>query len=202
MVLSNNTLQKINKRKSEINDFLLSPFIPRIKRWIRKSDETDDAFDKYLALFISANMFYNLWAKIKNPDLDYEDLGDGQKYRDTLELIDYTALPFTKEDVSNLIQILKDDNLIVEIKKKENRQWVLDGLAQDKLNDNLENNEKLAEYMWKTIYKIRCNLIHGEKGYEDRQIRLLNQTSIILKKIIEELVIRLNNLILGEVLNE
>jgi hypothetical protein len=195
MVLSNEILQQINERKHDINDFLLNPFIPRIKAWITKSDETNDAFDKYLALFISANMFYNLWAKIKNPNIDYEDLGDRKKFMETIELIDFQSIPFSKGDINELIEILIEESLIVEIKKKENRRWVTDGLAQEKLQENIDNNEQLTKYLWETLYKIRCNLVHGEKGYEQRQVRLLNKCSSLLKNILTNLILRLENLV-------
>jgi hypothetical protein len=43
------------------------------------------------------------------------------------------------------------------------------------------------------LYSIRCNTFHGQKGYNDNQIELLQPVCILLEKIIELLFLKLRS---------
>lgn len=41
----------------------------------------------------------------------------------------------------------------------------------------------------KWLYKVRCNIVHGEKNYDDtRQMKLLKQSSSLLEKVLTHLM--------------
>lgn len=184
---------KIDRDKRE---YLVSPFLRRINGWMEKANSTRDAFDKYVATFIAFNMFYNLWHKIKNPTAKEKQPQEGIKLMGVLELVNFEDPPNLTHLVDDLIKILEEDQLFVEIYEWKNKKLEFTGLAQDVLTKHRGQNDKLMKYILKTLYKIRCNLVHGEKGYEDRQIRLLNKSSEILKVkllyLINQINLRLN----------
>jgi hypothetical protein len=194
-MLSEEKLEKIKVNIEENRIYLINPFTERIRQWISKSDTTTDAFDKYISLFIAFNMFYNLWNRVKNPEKKEIRENDGVKVMNVIELIEPSRFPISKEDIIKLTDILIEDRLVVEIYSWNNKKLVLEGFAQDLLCNNMQNNDKLIHYLIKTLYKIRCNLVHGEKGYEERQLRLLNQSSKILRDLLEQLLTILQNLV-------
>jgi hypothetical protein len=49
--------------------------------------------------------------------------------------------------------------------------------------------EQTVDLLLKWLYKVRCNLVHGEKNYNDeRQKNLLKQSSSLLIKILTHLL--------------
>ena len=180
------TRKHIQQNEKNIQNNYLKPFLPRIVRWIKKADSTPDKFDKYLTLFIATNISYNLWAKIKNPQHSETHIGDKNNFMALRELIENHDVFLHKIDVRSLVKILDDNNLIVKIKIKnrKNKKCEDEGLAQDLLRKNQNNSEKTIEYIWETLYITRCNLVHGEKGYEERQIKSLDCCSKMLRRIL------------------
>ena len=195
-MVSTKLLSKINtgENKRDIHYFLLEPFLPRISKWVKKADDEKDVFDKYLALFIATNMTYNLWAKVKNTERKELIFKDSQTFMDLRELIRNHEEFLQDINLKNLTDILHRDNLVVEIVRynKQTKKYEIEGLAQNILTRENISAERTTYYLWKTLYKIRCNLVHGEKGYEDKQIRLLTCASKILRKVLIK--------ILGEIL--
>jgi hypothetical protein len=55
-----------------------------------------------------------------------------------------------------------------------------------------ENDADMAiETLLKWLYKVRCNLVHGEKSYRDmHQRKLLEKSSFLLDKVLESLLDR------------
>ncbi|MFW9879735.1 MAG: hypothetical protein ACFFG0_42210 [Candidatus Thorarchaeota archaeon] len=175
-------------------DYLVTPFLTRIGNWMKKANLTKDSFDKYIANFIAFNMLYNLWHKMKNPKAKEKQSRDCAKLMATLELIDLNCPLKIKDDVDKLRDILIKYGLVVEIYEWKNKKYEFVGLAQDVLEEYCDENEESIKYLLKTLYKIRCNLVHGEKDYEERQNKLLNQSSFILEKILFYLIGRLEKL--------
>ena len=65
-----NIYKKTNSEKKNIVYNWLIVYMPKIENWIKKSDNSDDVFDKYIALFIATNITYNIWTKAKNSKID------------------------------------------------------------------------------------------------------------------------------------
>lgn len=52
-----------------------------------------------------------------------------------------------------------------------------------------ENPDKTVEMLLKWLYKVRCNIVHGEKNYDDSlQKKLLEQSSSLLEKALAHLM--------------
>lgn len=54
-----------------------------------------------------------------------------------------------------------------------------------------ENKDEAVELLVKWLYKVRCNLIHGNKSYKDTdQGKLLEKSSYLLDKILDHLLMK------------
>lgn len=203
MKISRKTRQIIEEDIGFKRDDLISPSLARITRWIKKSDRSKDEFDKYLAIFIAFNMFYNLWHKLRYPSKEEMYQSDSAKMQQTINLMNLDEnIPIDRKDITKLMDILTRDRLLCKIyktipdpSKPGKRKRILDGLAQELLTKYPENNERTMCYLLKSLYKIRCNLVHGEKAYVDGQRRLLKQSTIILKRILVYLIDQLKDLV-------
>ena len=67
--------------------------------------------------------------------------------------------------------------------------------------NNLKSNdlESRMEGVLTFLYEVRCNLFHGDKGYENQQIQVLQTLNVILEKIVEILFERFQKFIEAEI---
>jgi len=150
--------------------------VEHICEWVKKSNEDNDPFDKFISLFIAFNMFYNLYALYKDPYTDLEH-GDRDKALSTLELLDKTA--FFNQHRDQLSSLgLECEKFTVEVRtnrKKENVSMRLSELV------NKNKKKDATDLALKILYSIRCNLVHGEKGRDEPQKELLETATALLK---------------------
>ncbi|MCK4744940.1 hypothetical protein KAS41_02675 [Candidatus Parcubacteria bacterium] len=184
--------KKLKEMNNNISINLLSEYLEKSKRWLNKHDDNDDFFDKYLSLFIAVNIVYNLWAKIKNPDVNFDNGGDKKRF---LEIRKDIIKIFSQEKfichIDNLIRILDSNSLYLKVVEEKSKKDIKDALNDV---DSFDNKDKKAEIIWQSFYVIRCNLIHGEKGYNNKQEELLKFVYPILKSCLEEVIKRLETL--------
>jgi hypothetical protein len=162
--------------------------LKRVVRWIEKSNSNDDSFDKFISLFIAFNMFYSLYALYKNPKAVLEG-NDKQNALATAELLN--KIDFFDRN-SRIIGDFSDkcQRFIVEVSGKD---------ASDQLKAQIDKEEKenVIDLSFEMLYKIRCNLVHGEKEYHLSQGDLLGASSMLLRAYLGDLLSkfeeRLNN---------
>lgn len=172
-------------RKDE-RDMLLN----KIEEWKLKAQSEPDPFNKYISIFISFNILYNLYKKTENPRADLT-VDDRKRATEILFLLDTEILyqvirPCLKEYL-NLIPIYKDEYWNRKDSTPINR--VLgEAFAR-------RDTKKTMEMLLKWLYKVRCNLVHGEKDYNDqRQKQMLAMSSTLMEKILDHALESYRNL--------
>lgn len=149
--------------------------ICKIIEWIKKSEKEKDGFNKFFAIWVAFNNFYNICSDKKS---------EKKRIEESLRFLE-------KEDKEKIIEKLSDDI----------NNW-LDTIAVLRFRYGNENlNEKCKEYLKNgkyecalkylmfCLYAIRCNLFHGEKRVQsDRQNTILIQAYKFLKTIFSVLL--------------
>ena len=156
----------------------------KIVEWQEKAQHETDPFNKYVSIFIAFNIFYNLYKKTKNPSADLT-------YRDKSRAIETTSLL----DETQLFESLKHDlsEYIAFIPAYRDEYWnkkdqVPINVALEEAFEK-EDKKRIVEVLLKWLYKVRCNLVHGEKNYDDqRQRRLLEMSGSLLERVLQNAV--------------
>lgn len=154
--------------------------LKKIEQWKRKAMNETDPFDRYLSIFIAYNIFYNLYKKTENPSADLI-------YGDSTRAIEVQSLIGSSKLLKLLEPNLKEYFELIPIYREEywGRQKevpIYETLVAAYYD---ENAEKTIEMLLKWLYKVRCNLVHGEKNYDDKlQKKLLTQSSLLLRTIL------------------
>lgn len=154
--------------------------LTKIEEWEEKARNEDDPFNKYLSVFIAYNIFYNLYKKTEDRSADLT-FGDRLRAIEILPLIDENGLFQSLEhELSAYIAFIpiytdeyweKNDTIPINASLEEAFQ------KKDK--------KTTMEMLLKWLYKVRCNLVHGEKNYNDKnQKKLLKMSSSLLEKVL------------------
>lgn len=184
-------LKKNQVERDNIKYLFLEIYLKKTEKWLDKHNNEDDFFDRYLSLFIAVNIVYELWRKIVGKYSDYEDKRDFKNLGK--DIIDNKV----KDDIvrffsSELFAFTEREHLRIEVGTKKDKEEV------KKVFDKSVGDDEKFEVVWEAFYSVRCNLVHGEKSYEDKQERLLEliypQLRLCLVDAIKKLKV-LNNLL-------
>lgn len=164
--------------------------VEKIEEWQEKSHQETDPFNKYLSIFIAYNIFYNLYWKTMHPRDDLSR-GDSQRAIATYELVNNP-----NQLIQSLKPLLKD--YLKAIPRFREEYWPSNyARNKEQISDLLkkavkENDSRTAVQMiLKWLYKVRCNLVHGEKNYNDQDQReLLDGSSSIMQIIVQHMMER------------
>jgi hypothetical protein len=155
--------------------------LAKIHEWRTKARKEMDPFNRYLSLFIAYNIFYNLYKKTQDPkaDLFY---GDSARAVETQSLVDSDLL--FKMLKSELVEYVS----FIPLYREESWEGVpICKTLAKALND--KNPHMVVDMLLKWLYKVRCNIVHGEKNYDDSlQKQLLEQSSSLLEKVLAHLM--------------
>jgi len=177
---------KNQKEVVDVEERERNKLLGKIDEWRRKAILEEDSFNKYISIFIAYNIFYNLYEKTRNPSVDLTN-GDSRRAIATLDLVDTTrlfqGLRTDIEDYAAIIPAFREEFW----PKKGSRERIAISMAlKSALKE--ENAEMAIEMLLKWLYKVRCNLIHGEKNYDDKiQEKLLAKSSLLLDAILEHM---------------
>lgn len=162
--------------------------LEKVEEWQNKANRETDPFNRYVSFSIAYNIFYNLYAKRKS----WSDFarGDSNRATTTISLVEVDQLFRTIE--SDLRKYL----LIIPIFREE--YWPTRSSSKrvpiaETLRASFEagNAGEAIDMLIKWLYKVRCNLVHGEKSYhDDNQKNLLEMSSLLLDKILQHLITR------------
>ncbi len=158
----------------------------KIHEWWLKGRKEEDPFDKYVSIFITYNMLYNLYAKTRYPGTDSSRDDRGKAIR-MLELVSEPG-----RLVHRLDDYLGDYLNFIPIYSEEYWEGKIGIPISDALRFAYREGwaKETIELLLKWLYKVRCNLFHGDKDYDDaKQSKLLKMSSTILDIILSELVI-------------
>lgn len=153
----------------------------RIEEWRTKAARERDAFNRYVSLFTAYNVFYSLYEKTKNPAAKFRDLYGAIS---TLDLITDRSLLFkeVRPDLEDYVRI-------IPVYREEFWPPTQKGMEKVPIASSLkraleeENADQAVEMLIKWLYRVRCNLVHGGKDFNDEgQKELLAKSSILLDK--------------------
>lgn len=166
--------------------------------WIDKATRPSeyDCFDKYFSLFVAYNRLY--------AQATFVLAGRGQ-----INLGNRRTFPDTKAATCYVVQYLGASEIITQIDNDASAKDALATLAHlieneefyirlDMVTGNRQRekdvellgalrspcNAKRASAILQALYSIRCNMLHGHKGFNEVQCELLRPASVLLGKIV------------------
>ncbi len=165
-------------------------------RWINKTlgnpeENIENLMDRYISFFIAFNALYQQIAIQEYNNPKYGDKSAATKY--TMDYIgadqylesiikDNSA----KNSLDQIIEILKGDQFCISIEKNGYLDKIADHELANKLNSN--DNVKIAFAILTFLYQVRCNIFHGAKSFEDKQIIVLRPANTLLQKTVNFLM--------------
>jgi len=164
--------------------------LEKVGEWTAKARVESDPFNKYVSMFIAYNIFYNLYAW-KRSNGSYEDYSgkDSRNATATISLVKADKL------LKSIAPELPEYLLIIPVFREE--YWPRKKPSGVPIAQTLKASFKDGDAMnaidllIKWLYKVRCNLVHGEKSYKDeKQRKLLEISTGLLDKILQHLVSR------------
>lgn len=174
--------------------------------WIEKANQyshrqLSDYFDKFISLYI---VFNALYMEIMN-EFALEGHPVTKDFRDKKAATDYVIQYLKSKYYINLLINDQDSQnhwqAICDIITSNKFNIILDwGIPQNHLdiellNDLLSNSvNKKAKAILSILYYVRCNMFHGHKNFEQRQIELLVPLNYFLEKTIQILMGKLNQI--------
>ncbi len=179
------------------------------ERWNEKCKglykyETFDFYDlSFLDLY---NALYNVIVRTKERiDKITMEKGDRKKAINcmVMELSEELSVlenffiqPEIITNVERIVEMLEQEEFGVSFKDGEHSSE-----NDKKISANLKsaNLKKRIEGVLTFLYEVRCNLFHGDKGYENQQIQVLETLNVLLEKIVEILFNRFRKFIEAEI---
>jgi len=192
---------------------MISPeLIDFYQRWLQKAEiyqnqNLQECFDKFFTLYVAYNRLYIELALscAKRGVWRWSYISDGlaaksnvQSYLGNLYIV--KALENDNactQALSSVIDLLERKIFTIKwdvlhrarkyIKQKPNRiirdnkeddSFLLEGLRSEKA-------DRKVGAILDLIYSIRCNMFHGQKGYNDEQIQILSPVTTLLIKIMD-----------------
>ena len=178
-----------------------------------KKEELPELFDKFFSLYVVYNALYGETAAYLSRKAKANGTNDhkleGDTFPDDKAATQYVisfltsrgllqsleANESTKEAINQIKMLIGKDNnfrfrICVHPVSGEHLPNEDNELSQSL---NSDDNGKKAKAILKLIYRTRCNMFHGRKGFEPVQRELLVSLSIILEKIVDQLYRKLDS---------
>jgi hypothetical protein len=170
-------------------------------RWLQKADNINNGdiaslIDKYITLFIGYNFLYNI-VPVKKAQ---ETGNQREEVRDRAGATTFTINFIGAEAIS---KYLTDHGLDAQVEGLANAMphFNIDlnkGTPQPKRDKALVKGLRSADAdtkilaLMKTLYSIRCNIVHGEKGLHQYQEMLLLPAIQLLRALVPLVYNRVN----------
>ena len=190
-------------KKYQLNDFY--------GRWREKAnaynaDSLSDNFDKFFTLFVIYNRIYNVVVVILNDQGELDNLrkqGKIQKNKkepDDNKAATVCVAHFLRHELQQIVDA--NNYSITEFKNIiANHVFNIDlKYGQPQRNKDLAllhglesgNNVLTVEALLTILYKIRCNVFHAEKGYNEEQKMILAPANVCLQNMVDRLIQQVN----------
>jgi len=155
--------------------------LAEIEGWIQRAEKEREPFDRYVSYFTAFNMLYNLYAKEMDAGVDLA-FGDRKRAIRAADLVaDKGAL------LEDLRQPLKDYLETIPAFREEYWGRSHPTPIASRLREAFysESAPDTTEYLLKWLYKVRCNLVHGEENYDEKLDRtILGYSNTIIARIL------------------
>ena len=185
------------------------------ERWLEKTKvyksyrDLNDYFDLYFSLYVVYNRIYNAitFYQLDRGDVDKmidEGILPKDQRGDVKDKFSSTACVayFLKNEIRDIIKESSTEIEIFKIIITEKRFHIVfqKGVHQPnedkKLLEGLSSTEPFVavKSLLLFLYHIRCNIFHGEKGFDIRQREILGAANSSLEKLINRLKPKLNEI--------
>lgn len=178
------------------------------QRWKTKADGHDseslaDYFDRFFTLFVIYNRIYNVVNVILAEQGELKILKETGKIKKKNNTDDNQAATiciahFLREELNEIVaeNQVQIDEFIYIIKERLFNIVLKNGKPQRhedlELENGLESDDAvlIVESLLIILYKMRCNVFHAEKGFNNSQIRILEPANICLNNLVERLIVK------------
>lgn len=159
---------------------LSSTTIQFIERWNQKAENhpLDDEnlanyFDQFISRFITFNVLYNHVSK----NLFKWDTKEINRATDQVVafLGEREIMDQLKHVHVEVLRILREGHFVIV-----DTSYDTDKLRKPMASDN---QKEQAEGLLKFLYKVRCNIFHGDKSFEAHQMKILKPSIEIVKTL-------------------
>jgi len=181
------------------------------ERWLRKaeeyqSDNLQDCFDRFFTLFVAYNRLYDELALscAKRGKWVWDYFSDGLAAKKNVQK--YLGNQNISRSLANDNDCMEALASIVDLLERRVFKIKLDGFSRKRKVDALQadrfsrgrrveadaillkglKSDKADEKVYAIldiVYSIRCNMFHGQKGYEEEQIKIIVPVTFLLRKI-------------------
>lgn len=183
---NNNSIKNFKNKFVEQKSFI-ARWNDKADSYAGKKNDLAATFDEFVTRFIVYNVLYNLCAE----KLAYgKKVGDKKKATeavfDVLQRKSAHLLSVMASDIEKLNNIISENGFIIDTDNPANDKVMLKKMSSS------DTDEKIKSVL-NCLYKLRCNLIHGDKEYMEEQQPLLATANNCLKILNEEIC-----MVLGE----
>jgi len=157
------------------------------KRWLGKAGKyTDESnveqmMDRFFSLYVAYNAIYEKDKKDRNRAVNFIS-----KYLTDNKL---TCIIDSSKEYQQIIEKIKDNTFHIygEASSKNHEK-------DSVIISQIENGGNTNQSVLNLIYGIRCNMFHGEKQIIAEQLDLLIPANKILEKLVNELIVHIENI--------
>lgn len=183
---NNNSIKNFKNKFVEQKSFI-ARWNDKADSYAGKKNDLAATFDEFVTRFIVYNVLYNLCAE----KLAYgKKVGDKKKTTeavfDVLQRKSAHLLSVMTPDIEKLNNIISENGYIIDTDDPANNNVMLKKMSSS-------NTDERIKSVLNCLYKLRCNLIHGDKEYMEEQQPLLATANNCLKILNEEIC-----MVLGE----
>lgn len=183
---NNNSIKNFKNKFVEQKSFI-ARWNDKADSYAGKKNDLASTFDEFVTRFIVYNVLYNLCAE----KLIYgKKVGDKKKATeaifDVLQRKSAHLLSVMAPDIEKLNNIISENGYIIDTDGPANNNVMLKKMSSS-------NTDEKIKSVLNCLYKLRCNLIHGDKEYMEEQQPLLATANNCLKILNEEIC-----MVLGE----
>ena len=175
------------------------------KRWLGKAnkygDATEDVFDKFFSLYVIYNaIYFEVTMELINSQ-KISNKRRGDRVSETKNIPEYIGqnnlserLLSHTDDIKKIIDLIKNETFYISTKNDnvapdyEKDQEFIDDIETFYALKNRTNQKRFNEALLSLIYGARCNMFHGKKDLQSKQIDLLVSMNSILLVIITTLL--------------
>ena len=163
-----------------------SYLLSRVRDYQSKSRAEEDPFNRYASIFIAYNTLYSLYGEMLFPEADLSRK-DFELAVGASELVSAprTLIEHLQPELGLYLELIP---VFREEYYSESRTRIPISVA---LKDAVARGEdfRAVQMLLRWLYKVRCNLFHGEKDYSDsQQRRMLDLSATLLQRIVDTMI--------------
>lgn len=164
--------------------------LEKVDEWQTKANSESDPFNKYVSIFIAYNIFYNLYARKSGKFQADFARSDRKRATATISLVKTDELfPLVESNLKEYITIIPVFREECWPTQNSPKRVPISKMLKESFHAG--NLKRTIDMLIKWLYKVRCNLVHGEKSYrDDNQKKLLEISTKLLDEILRHLISR------------